>query len=61
MTKLLQEISSDGLEGTVFGGLEEFYNSYKYKDEWEKKIKLADADLEKQLAALSKVMVNVYS
>ncbi|KAH6952959.1 hypothetical protein DER45DRAFT_364308 [Fusarium avenaceum] len=61
MTKLLQEISSDGLEGTVFGGLEEFYNSYKYKDEWEKKIKLADADLEKQLASLSKLMVNIYS
>ncbi|KAM0267418.1 hypothetical protein ACHAPA_005961 [Fusarium lateritium] len=61
MTKLLQEISSDGLEGTVFGGLEEFYNSYKYKDEWEEKIKLADADLEKQLAALSKLMVNIYS
>ncbi|KAM0553103.1 hypothetical protein ACHAPJ_007651 [Fusarium lateritium] len=61
MTKLLQEISSDGLEGTKFGGLEEFYNSYKYKDEWEEKIKLADADLEKQLASLSKLMVNIYS
>ncbi|KAF9775665.1 hypothetical protein IL306_006216 [Fusarium sp. DS 682] len=61
MTKLLQEISSDGLEGTRFSGLEEFYNSYKYKDEWEEKIKLADAELEKQLAALSKLMVNIYS
>ncbi|KAF4339461.1 hypothetical protein FBEOM_6582 [Fusarium beomiforme] len=61
LTKLLQEISSDGLEGTMFGGLEEFYNSYKYKDEWEEKIKLADAELEKQLAALSKLMVNIYS
>ncbi|KAF4453682.1 hypothetical protein F53441_3691 [Fusarium austroafricanum] len=61
MTKLLQEISSDGLEGTMFGSLEEFYNSYKYKDEWEEKIKLADADLETQLAALSKLMVNIYS
>ncbi|KAF5672858.1 hypothetical protein FCIRC_8292 [Fusarium circinatum] len=61
MTKLLQEISSDGLEGTMFGGLEEFYNSYKYKDEWEEKIKLADGELEKQLAALSKLMVNIYS
>ncbi|KAF4964493.1 hypothetical protein FSARC_7595 [Fusarium sarcochroum] len=61
MTKLLQEISSDGLEGTMFGSLEEFYNSYKYKDEWEEKIKLADADLEKQLASLSKLMVNIYS
>ncbi|KAM0347694.1 hypothetical protein ACHAPU_004709 [Fusarium lateritium] len=61
MSKLLQEISSHGLEGRVLGGLEEFYNSYKYKDEWEEKIKLADADLEKQLAALSKIMVNIYS
>ncbi|RGP69982.1 hypothetical protein FSPOR_4272 [Fusarium sporotrichioides] len=61
MTKLLQEISSDGLEGTKFASLEEFYNSYKYKDEWEEKIKLADADLEKELAALSKLMVNIYS
>ncbi|KAF5982809.1 hypothetical protein FCOIX_3534 [Fusarium coicis] len=61
MTKLLQEISSDGLEGTMFGGLEEFYNSYRYKDEWEEKIKLADGELEKQLAALSTLMVNIYS
>ncbi|KAK6716582.1 hypothetical protein SNK04_007534 [Fusarium graminearum] len=61
MTKLLQEISSDGLEGTKFASLEEFYNSYKYKDEWEEKIKSADADLEKELAALSKLMVNIYS
>ncbi|KAF4996373.1 hypothetical protein FGRMN_4533 [Fusarium graminum] len=61
MTKLLQEISSDGLDGGVLGGLEEFYNSYKYKNEWEEKIKLADADLEKQLAALNKLMVNIYS
>ncbi|KAJ4011107.1 hypothetical protein NW752_007360 [Fusarium irregulare] len=61
MTKLLQEISSDGLEGTAFRGLEEFYNSYKYKDEWEEKIKIADADLEKELAALSRIMVNIYS
>ncbi|RGP66988.1 hypothetical protein FLONG3_8646 [Fusarium longipes] len=61
MTKLLQEISSDGLEGTMFASLEEFYNSYKYKDEWEEKIKLADAELEKELASLSKLMVNIYS
>ncbi|KAH6994590.1 hypothetical protein EDB82DRAFT_502129 [Fusarium venenatum] len=61
MTKLLQEISSDGLEGTKFASLEEFYNSYKYKDEWEEKIKLADTDVEKELAALSKLMVNIYA
>ncbi|KAF5025438.1 hypothetical protein F66182_2461 [Fusarium sp. NRRL 66182] len=61
MTKLLEEMSSHGLEGTRFEGLQEFYNSYRYKDEWEEKIKAADADLEKQLSALSTLVVTIYS
>ncbi|KAM5350183.1 hypothetical protein ACJ41O_006688 [Fusarium nematophilum] len=61
MTELLQDLSSDGTEGKVWSGLQEFYNSYKYKNEWEAKIKEADEDLEKQLGALSTLMVNIYS
>ncbi|KAM5357758.1 hypothetical protein ACJZ2D_015946 [Fusarium nematophilum] len=56
MTELLQDLSSDGTEGKVWSGLQEFYNSYKYKNEWEAKIKEADEDLEKQLGALSTLM-----
>ncbi|KAJ4327708.1 hypothetical protein N0V84_001815 [Fusarium piperis] len=61
MTKLLQDLSDDGLEGTVWEGFHEFYSSYRYKNEWEAKIKAADADLEKQLGALNSLMVNIYS
>ncbi|KAM0424421.1 hypothetical protein ACHAPT_010342 [Fusarium lateritium] len=61
MTKLLQDLSDDGLEGTVWEGFHEFYSSYRYKNEWEDKIKAADADLEKQLGTLNSLMVNIYS
>ncbi|KAH7247769.1 hypothetical protein MRS44_010760 [Fusarium solani] len=61
MTKLLQDLSDDGLEGTVWEGFHNFYSSYRYKNEWEAKIKAADADLEKQLGTLNSLMVNIYS
>lgn len=61
MTKLLQDLSDDGLEGTVWEGFHNFYSSYRYKNEWEDKIKAADADLEKQLGTLNSLMVNIYS
>ncbi|EEU42728.1 uncharacterized protein NECHADRAFT_105186 [Fusarium vanettenii 77-13-4] len=61
MTKLLQDLRDDGLEGTVWEGFHNFYSSYRYKNEWEDKIKEADADLEKQLGTLNSLMVNIYS
>ncbi|KAL2680391.1 hypothetical protein Neosp_007989 [[Neocosmospora] mangrovei] len=61
MTKLLQDLSDDGLEGTVLEGFHNFYSSYRYKNEWEDKIKEADVDLEKQLGILNSLMVNIYS
>lgn len=61
MTKLLQDLDNDGNRGRVMNGIEEFYHSYKYKNEWENKIKAADAELEKQIGTLSMLMVNIYS
>ena len=55
MTKLLQDLDNDGNRGRVMNGIEEFYHSYKYKNEWENKIK------EKQIGTLSMLMVNIYS
>ncbi|KAF7547411.1 hypothetical protein G7Z17_g7738 [Cylindrodendrum hubeiense] len=61
MTELLQDLGNDGTEGTVWKGLQDFYNSYRYKNEWEEKIKEADVNLQKELVTLSTLMVNIYS
>lgn len=61
MTELLQDLGNDGTEGTVWKGLQDFYNSYRYKNEWEEKIKEAEVNLQKELATLSTLMVNIYS
>ncbi|KAH7145560.1 hypothetical protein B0J13DRAFT_525095 [Dactylonectria estremocensis] len=62
MTELLEDLGSDGAdEGVVVKGLRDFYNSYRYKNEWEGKIKEADASLQKELVTLSTLMVNIYS
>lgn len=62
MTEVLQDVgestaSSDG----IMGGVEEFYNSYKYRSKWEGKIKEADDELQKELGVLSTLMINLYS
>lgn len=60
MTKMLSELSKNSAkEGTMWSGLQDFWNSYQYKNEWEDKIKAADDDLQKNLASLSTLMVNV--
>lgn len=62
MTKMLEDLSKNGAkEATVWSGLQEFYNSYRYKSEWEDKVKKADDDLQKELGVLSTLMVNIYS
>ncbi|KAK7419796.1 hypothetical protein QQX98_003169 [Neonectria punicea] len=61
MTELLQDLGNDGSEGTVWKGLQDFYNSYRYKNEWEAKIKEAEVNLQKELGTLSTLMVNIYS
>ncbi|KAH7165311.1 hypothetical protein EDB81DRAFT_942380 [Dactylonectria macrodidyma] len=62
MTELLEDLGSDGGDdGVVVKGLKDFYNSYRYKNEWEGKIKEADASLQKELVTLSTLMVNIYS
>lgn len=62
MTKMLEDLSKNGAkEATVWSGLQDFYNSYKYKSEWEDKVKKADEDLQKELGVLSTLMVNIYS
>lgn len=61
MTELLEDLGNDGTEGTVWKGLQDFYNSYRYKNEWEEKIKEAEVNLQKELATLSTLMVNIYS
>lgn len=61
LTKMLQELDNVGNRGAMMNEIEEFYHSYRYKDEWEDKIKEADQELEKQLGTLSVLMVNIYS
>lgn len=63
MTKLLSEISKKGSaeHGDVVSGMQEFWRSYRYKDEFEDKVKKADEELQKEMTGLSTLMVNIYS
>ncbi|KFA79941.1 hypothetical protein S40288_05118 [Stachybotrys chartarum IBT 40288] len=62
MSGLLEELSKNNTgEGTVLRGVENFWNSYRYKTSFGEKLQEADADLQKQLAQLSTLMVNIYS
>ncbi|KAF7552496.1 hypothetical protein G7046_g7385 [Stylonectria norvegica] len=62
MTTMLQDLNDTGAKhGNILDGLAEFYNSYKYKHEWEDKIKESDAELQKELGVLSTLMMAIYS
>ena len=63
MTKLLSEISKTGAGeyGDAVKGMQSFWNSYRYKDEFKEKVEKANGELQKELAALSTLMVNIYS
>lgn len=61
MSELLEEVGNDGTEGAIWKGLQDFYGSVKYKNEWEGKIKEAEETLQKELGTLSTLMVNIYS
>lgn len=64
MNKMLADLTHQGAkegDGNIVAGIEKYWNSYRYKEEWEGKLKAADAELQKELAALSTLMVNVYS
>jgi ABC-type transporter Mla subunit MlaD len=62
MTRLLADISeTTGEEGTVLRGLQEYWNSYRYKSEWGNKLKEVESQLQGQLAQLSTLMINIYS
>ncbi|KAI9150332.1 putative ankyrin repeat protein [Paramyrothecium foliicola] len=62
MTRLLADISqTTAEEGTVLRGLQEYWNSYRYKSEWGNKLKEVEGQLQSQLALLSTLMINIYS
>jgi hypothetical protein len=62
MSGLLEELNSHATgEGTVLRGVENFWNSYRYKSTFGDKLKEADGDLQGQLSTLSTLMVNIYS
>ncbi|KAH7305922.1 hypothetical protein B0I35DRAFT_110233 [Stachybotrys elegans] len=63
MTDLLQELkqNDDDGHGGVMKNVENFWNSYRYKTNFEDKLKKVDADLQAQLGVLSTLMVNIYS
>lgn len=62
MTKLLSEISKKSADyGNVVNGMQDFWRSYRYKDEFEDKVKKADDELQKEMTGLSTLMVNIYS
>lgn len=62
MTKLLSEISKKGADhGNAINGMQEFWRSYRYKDEFKDKVEKADEELQKELTHLSTLMVNIYS
>jgi chromosome segregation ATPase len=62
MTKLLSEISKKGADhGNVVNGMQDFWRSYRYKEEFKDKVEKADEDLQKELTKLSTLMVNIYS
>ncbi|KAI9900241.1 hypothetical protein N3K66_004503 [Trichothecium roseum] len=62
MTKLLSEISKKGVQGSSpLNGLQEFWRSYQYKDNYEDKVKQADEELQRELMSLSTLMMNLYS
>lgn len=60
MSRLLAEISKKGADqGDAVNGMKEFWRSYRYKDEYEEKVKKADDDVQKELAGLSTLMMNL--
>lgn len=64
MNKMLADLSTKGAEeghGNVARGLEKYWNSYRYRDEWQDKVKAADNDLQKELSSLGALMSGVYS
>ncbi|KAH8178111.1 ankyrin repeat domain-containing protein [Sarocladium implicatum] len=64
MNKMLADLSTKGAkegDGNVAHGLEKYWNSYRYRDEWQDKIKAADNDLQKELASLGALMSGIYS
>ncbi|KAG9255504.1 uncharacterized protein F5Z01DRAFT_635135 [Emericellopsis atlantica] len=62
MTKLLSEISKKGADhGNVVNGMQDFWRSYRYKEEFKDQVEKADEDLQKELTKLSTLMVNIYS
>ena len=62
MTTMLDGLSrSTGQEGSMWRGLSEYWNSYRYKSEYEEKVKAADEELQRHLATLSGLMINIYS
>lgn len=59
MTKLLAEISKKGGAADQGNMMKDFWRSYRYKEEFEEKIEKADADVQKELTGLSKLMLNL--
>lgn len=58
MTKLLSDISKKGTDhGNVINGIEDYWRSYRYRDEFEEKVKAADDELQKEISMLSTLMV----
>lgn len=62
MTQTMSKLSKNGAqEGSAWKGLQDYWTSYKYKIEHQSKVKALDKDLQKHLATLSTLMVNIYS
>lgn len=59
MTKLLAEISKKGGGSEQGNMMRDFWRSYRYKEEFADKIEAADADVQKELNGLSKLMLNL--
>jgi hypothetical protein len=60
MTRLLSEISKKGADqGNVVNGMKDFWRSYRYKDEFEDKVKQADDEVQRELMGLSNLMLNL--
>ena len=64
MTRMLAELSASTDvkdEGAMWKGLEEYWHSWRYKNEFQEKVQESDAKLQGDLQQLSMLMVNVYS
>ena len=62
MTNMLAALTESGAEeGSLRRGLEDYWKSYRYKNDFKEEIEQLDGELQGQLQQLSLLMVNVYS